>query len=393
MKIIGIIAEYNPFHSGHQYHIQESRKQFSEETAVVVVMSGHWVQQANCAIADKWKRTKMALSGGADLVIELPTLWAMSSAEKFARGAVSLLQGLGCVSHLSFGSELGDLTALYEVEKVLSQESFSPFLKEELKTGCSFPVARQRAVERILGESCEFLSRPNNILGLSYLEALTHLESDIQPMTVTRKGSGFHEISSEPLHRSATDIRAKLYEGRWGEAVDYLNDKGKGLLKDCPLPSLSDCERGMMAKIISMTAKDWGKLPDSGAGEGLPQRMEKYGKEARSVEEFLSLVKTKRYTHGRLRRLVLWAYLGLQEECSAPPYLRVLGMNSRGREVLQGRRNTLPLCTKTAHIHDFSPECQRVFAHEVRATELYGLCFPEMPERGREWLEGPVLEF
>ncbi|MFI3252945.1 MAG: nucleotidyltransferase family protein [Eubacteriales bacterium] len=396
MKVIGIIAEYNPFHSGHRYHIEESRKQFpQEETAVVVVMSGHWVQQANCAITDKWQRSKMALEGGADLVIELPTLWAMSSAEHFARGAVALLEGLGCVDALSFGSELGDLSALHKGQRALTHKDFPLFLKEELKKPCSFPVARQQAIEKILGESCDFLSLPNNILGLSYLDALAYFKSTIVPMTVARKGSGFHEITGESqnIHTSATDIRAKLYEGSWNAASPYLNEVGRNLLKHSALPSLSFCERGIMSKIMMMTAEAWAKLPDSGTGEGLPHRLEKYGKEAKSVEEFLSLVKTKRYTHGRLRRLVLWAYLGLQEESQFPPFLRVLGMNGKGREVLQGRTNTLPICTKTAHIHNFSQECQKVFAHEVAATELYGLCFPEIPIRGREWREKPVLLF
>lgn len=404
MNNIGIIAEYNPFHSGHKHHIEESKRlvaQSGEEPGVVVVMSGNWVQQANCAIADKWTRAKMALEGGADLILELPTPWATASAQRFARGAVATLAATGVVSHLSFGSEVGDIQQLHCLNQGLSHPDFTSFLKEELKTGCSFPSAREKALSRVLGaHHSQVLSMPNNTLGLEYLSALEHYNSTITPLTVSRTGAGFHQLlapeEKPPLHTSATDIRAKLHSGDWGYAQQYLSDRGDRLLKNQELPSFHHCQRVFLGKLISMTAADWAKLPDSGLGEGLPYRLEKVAQSAQSMEEFITKVKTKRYTQARIRRLLLWAFLNLtQDDCPEHPlYLRVLAMNRRGMTLLHTMKTsaTLPICTKATQIKGFSSECQRLFGQEVAYTDLYGLCFPNLPQRGREWTQSPVVD-
>ncbi len=190
MKIAGIVAEYNPFHTGHAYQIACTRAQLGEDCAVAAVMSGHWVQGGRPAIADKWTRTKLALLGGADLVLELPTVWAVSSAETFARGAVELLAAAQVVDVLSFGSECGDADKLRRAAICLNSPEYEAGLRRLVDGGTPFAAARQRAVEGLLGpELAELLSTPNNNLGVEYIRALDRLNRDIRPMTIRREGA------------------------------------------------------------------------------------------------------------------------------------------------------------------------------------------------------------
>ena len=398
MKIIGIVAEYNPFHTGHAYQIVQSRLALGSDTGVVAVMSGNWVQQAHCAIADKWTRARLALMGGADLVLDLPTLWATASAEGFARGAVSLLHGSGVVDTLSFGSELGEVAPLRLVAEGLNRPEYRDRLAVHLNGGLSFPAARQKAMEDLLGEDAALLSTPNNNLGIEYLRALNRLGSHITPMTVRRQGAAHNTISTDaPAFVSATHIRHNLTAGTPEDIRAYLGMAGAELLLDggVQLASLHRAERAILAKLRSMTASDWAKLPDSGQAEGLPQRLEKAGQQCTSVAHFLELTKTKRYTHARLRRLVLWAYLGLQADHipATPPYLRVLGFNRRGQDILKAMKQnaTLPILTKPAHARTLDEPGRTLFEQEARFTDLYDLCLDDIPVPGREWTQGPVL--
>ena len=414
MQVIGIVAEYNPFHSGHAYQIQESRRLVGADSAVVIVMSGNWVQQADCAIADKWLRARMALMGGADLVLELPTVWATASAEGFARGAVTLLDASGLVDYLSFGSECGSAAPLIQIAHCLSSPSCQKAMKELADTGLPFAQCRQKAVESILGkEAASPLSRPNNNLGIEYIRALNALHSPIHPMTILRRGAqhngvvvvrdkGGNSLSDPtampmPQFVSATQLRMDLMEGRWDQAEPYLVSSGRVLLEGntVGLPGLERAERAILARLRTMTAEDWARLPDSGGAEGLPQRLERAGRTCVSVQEFFDLVKVKRFTHARLRRLVLRAYLGITqaELPDKPHYLRVLGINARGRALLRDmkERAALPILTKPAHARTLSSEGQRLFELESQCTDLYDLCFETIPSPGREWRTGPVV--
>ena len=401
MKIAGIVAEYNPFHTGHAYQIQQTRAALGGDAGVVAVMSGNWVQQAGCAISDKWTRARLALMGGADLVLELPTVWAMSSAESFARGAINLLEGSGVVTHLSFGSECGDVDKLQRVAACLDSPVYQAGLRRFLDEGMTFAACRQAVVRGLLGEELSgLLSGPNNNLGVEYIRALNTLESAIQPMTVTRRGAGHNAFSNEgeqPPFVSATQLRAFLREGRWDAAEPYLVPGGRAILEEnsMGLPGLERVERAMLARVRTMTAADWARLPDSGTAEGLPQRLEKAGRQCTTMEEFYDLSKSKRYTHARLRRLALWAWLGLTEadRPEHPPYLRVLGFNSRGQAILKEmkERAVLPILTKPAHARDLEEVGRRLCELEARCTDLYDLCFETVPAPGREWTTGPVI--
>lgn len=400
MPNVGIVAEYNPFHTGHAYQINQTRRMVGWESAVVAVMSGNWVQQADCAVADKWIRARLALMSGVDLVLELPTVWATASAEAFARGAVAILEGCGVVDVLSFGSECGQVPPLAQAAECLDSPAYRWELARCLADGCSFAAARQEAVGILLGkETAELLSTPNNNLGVEYLRALRGMESRIRPVTVQRAGDPHGTLRQEGARSrflSATQIRGYLKEERWGLARPYLPPGTTEVLKESwsGFPSLSHLERAMLAKVRTMDGEDWAALPDSGASEGLPRRLVGAGRQACSMEEFFALAKTKRYSHARLRRLALRALLGIGRENIpySPPYVRVLGFNSRGQNLLREMREraSLPILTKPAHAHRLDQVGRQLFELEARCTDLYDLCLETIQTPGREWTTGPV---
>lgn len=408
MHVVGIVAEYNPFHTGHRYQLQESRRILGENTLVVAVMSGNWVQQADCAIADKWTRAHMALLGGVDLVLELPTVWATSSAEGFAKGATALLAASGVVDVISFGSECGDVQALNEIARCLDSDRYQEELRRMVDRGAPFPACRQAAVGLLLGDSCgALLSSPNNNLGVEYIRALNALGSSIRPISIQRcgyrhDGSGLVQptLSSPqaaPHFLSATQIRAYLQENRWESAEPYLLSGGLQLLEHNTgsLASLHRAHRAILAKFRTMSLKDWAALPDSAAAEGLPQRLERAGRQCTTVEEFYLLAHTKRYTYSRLKRLVLRSYLGISPDDipASPPYLRVLGFSKKGRILLQAMKTQaeLPILTKPAHAKMLDKPGRRLFQLEARCTDLYDLCLDPVPVPNREWTTGPVV--
>ena len=383
METAGIVAEYNPFHRGHAWHIAETRRRLGGDAPVVCVMSGHWVQRGECALADKWLRAALALDRGADLVVELPTPWAMASAESFARGAVSLLAATGVVDVLSFGSETGELAPLEEAAAALDAPDYPERLRAALGRGLSFPAARQEAA----GAAC--LSAPNNNLGVEYLRSLRALGSTIRPLTVPRQGAG-HDGPAAGGFASASELRRLLRAGRGEEAAPYLTAPWSGELAD-----MQHIERAVLSRLRTMGEGDWAALPDGGGAEGLPSRLAKAAREAVSLEDFYTRAKTRRYPHARLRRLALAAFLGLRaaERPAAPPYVRVLGLGGRGRVLLRRMKDTcpLPVIVKPAQAREMDGPAQTLFESEARYTDLYGLCFPAPRPCGAEWIHSPVV--
>ena len=383
METAGIVAEYNPFHRGHAWHIAETRRRLGGDAPVVCVMSGHWVQRGECALADKWLRAALALDRGADLVVELPTPWAMASAESFARGAVSLLAATGVVDVLSFGSETGELAPLEEAAAALDAPDYPERLRAALGRGLSFPAARQEAA----GAAC--LSAPNNNLGVEYLRSIRALGSTIRPLTVPRQGVG-HDGPAAGGFASASELRRLLRAGRGEEAAPYLTAPWSGELAD-----MQHIERAVLARLRTMGEGDWAALPDGGGAEGLPSRLAKAAREAVSLEDFYTRAKTRRYPHARLRRLALAAFLGLRaaERPAAPPYVRVLGLGGRGRALLRKMKDTcpLPVIVKPAQARELDGPARMLFESEARYTDLYGLCFPAPRPCGAEWIHSPVV--
>ena len=400
MKIAGIVAEYNPFHTGHAYQIACTRAQLGEDCAIAAVMSGHWVQGGRPAIADKWTRTKLALLGGADLVLELPTVWAVSSAETFARGAVELLALTQVVDNLSFGSECGDIGKLCQVACCLNTPRYQELVRSYAQQQIPFAAARQRAVAELLGpEWAALLDTPNNNLGIEYLRNLERDGWAMGAVTVRREGAPHDSLlrgTERPRFCSATQLRAYLEREDWAALEPYLPEGGLEVLRDgwTGFPSLKRAERSVLARLRTMTAEDWAVIPDSGAGEGMPPRLERAGQQCRSLEEFIALAKPKHWTQARMRRLLVWAWLGLTQEDrpDRPPYLRVLGFNSRGQAVLKEmkERAHLPILTKPAHARSLDGPGRRLFDLEARCTDLYDLCLEAVPTPGREWTTSPV---
>lgn len=372
MDVAGIVAEYNPFHAGHAFHIRQTRRQLGE-CAVIAVMSGNFVQRGECAVLDKWARAKAALEGGADLVLELPTVYAVSSAEGFARGAVELLAATGVVTHLSFGSECGETEALRRLASCLDSPRYSDALRRFLDAGLPFAACRQRAVGELLGEdAAELLSCPNNNLGIEYIRALNAMKRPIQPVTVPRAGAG-HDGGDDPDYPSASFLREKILAGE----VPAENPA-----------SLRRGERWVLSALRGMDEADFAALPD--CGEGLSHRLYRAARQGRTLEEVYALAKTKRYAHSRIRRCVLWGALGLTQDGrpAHPPYLRVLGAGPRGREVLREmkKRAALPVITKPAHGRGIP-----LLELEGRCTDLYQLCREAPGPCGTEWTGNPVM--
>lgn len=396
MGVCGIITEYNPFHLGHIYQLSETRNILGENSFIVCVMSGNYVQRGECAIVDKWSRTRAALQGGADLVLELPTPWATASAEAFARGAVEILAATGVVDQISFGSEAGTMDDLYSAARCMDTAAYQEALHQELGRGLSFATAREEAVRSLVGSGADCLATPNNNLAVEYLRALP---ANISAMTVKRVGVS-HDGGTAEGFASASALRKLLQNGDVAGARAYLPpgmaaELERAIGAGIAPASLDYAQRAILARLRTMTEGEFASLPDSGAAEGLPARLVKAAAQACTLEEFYQIAKTKRYAHARLRRLALWAFLGLRAEHRTPhlPYIRVLGLNGRGQELLARMKKTctLPVITKPAHARKLTGEGLELFCRESGYTDLYALCTPKTQPCGLEWTTGPVV--
>ena len=376
VNVVGIVAEYNPFHTGHAFHLAETRRRLGECTAVVV-MSGHFVQRGECAVFDKWTRARAALEGGADLVLELPTVWAAASAERFAWGAVNILREAGADA-LSFGSESGDEHGLREVAACLDRTEFHAGLRRFLDRGLPFAACRQAAVRELMGEApAALLSGPNDNLGVEYLKAARRLGWEPEAVAIPRRGAG-HDGGCHPDHPSASWLRERIVSGE--------------LEAENPADMMTG-QRWMLAALRRMDESGFAALPD--CGEGLSHRFFRAARQGRTLDEVYALVKTRRYAHARIRRAALWGALGLTERDrpDAPPYLRVLGAGERGRALLRELKKTarLPVITKPAHARKLDGPGQRLFELEARCTDLYQLCRKTPGPCALEWTSGPVM--
>lgn len=401
MRTAGIIIEYNPLHAGHLYQLEETRRILGQDTAIIGVMSGDFVQRGDFAIVGRQARAKAAVESGVDLVLELPLPWAVGSAERFADGGVAALAATGVVDRLVFGSECGDAAALERVASVLLSEGFPALLKQELSTGVSFAAARQQAVERMAtSEDAALLAQPNNILGVEYCKSLLRRESAIRPLTIQRKGAGYHETEPEAELPSATMLRQLLRSGEREKALTRMAPAMRAAFEEearlgrAPV-LLETCERAILARLRSMSEADFAAL-DEGR-EGLYHRLYEASRTAAGLEEILESAKTKRYAYARLRRMVLWAWLGMtpKDFPEEIPYLRVLAANETGRELLGRMRKTaaVPVVTKPQHVRRLSREAQALFELEARAADLYALAYPDLSAAvgGRLWREGPMI--
>ena len=334
MKTVGIICEYNPLHLGHKKQMDEIRRIFGRDTAIVCLMSGNFVQRGTPAILDKSIRAKAAVCCGADLVLELPTEYTLSSAEGFAAGGVKIL-GDFC-DYLCFGAETADPELLLATTKALLSDEFPPLLKAQLETGKSFPAARQAALSQ-MGLDANLLETPNNILAVEYCKAILAQGSAMKPLPIHRGGS-YHDELPEAENPSATSIR-KLMRTT-GDFKSFVPEHAQGLFTDAPLHTLESGERAILGKLRAMTDAQFEALPYG--SEGLWRKFMHACREQTTLEDIIAATKSKRYTRSRIDRMIMCAFLGLTEaDLAAPvPYVRVLALNDRGRGVLKKARET-----------------------------------------------------
>ena len=391
MKIAGIIAEYNPFHRGHACHIAQTRVQGA--THIAAVMSGNFVQRAEPAIAQKHLRTRAALAGGVDLVLEQPLPWALSGAQGFARGAAALLDALGCVDVLSFGSESGDLAGICLASELLDSPKLPELLRPLLESGLPFAKARETAIAQLAGRgAADLLCSPNDTLAVEYVNALRRIGSKIEPLAIARKGAQHDSAQGEAGFYSASQIREIMRVG--GDWTALLPPECIPIYQNANCPSQPQkLETAILARMRSVTAQELAAAPD--ISEGIENRLLAAARQAITLEELLQLAKTKRYSHARLRRIVWSVFLGLCNtyKNEAPPYLRVLGMTPRGREILRSARKTaaLPIVMKIADVSVLDDKAQQIFALECRAADLFGLCLPQVLPCGGEYTENVVI--
>ncbi len=397
MKIGGIVAEYNPFHNGHKYQLHKSIET-GELTHTVAVMSSNYVQRGETAIVSKWARAEMAVKNGVDLVIELPTLWSTSYAQRFAEGAVSLLDALGCVDVLSFGSEIGNIDELIACKNAINSEEVKERLKENLDLGLGFATARAEALRSVCGNRFfDILEGANNTLGIEYLNALDTLGSDIVPMTIRRKGAAHDSIMRSDNFASASEIRKMIRENNneWKmyvpqSVVDIYNREAGEEKAPCLNEKL---EFSILCCMRQLSAEDIGLSPD--VSEGIEYRIHDAALKARTLDELYSLAKTKRYSHARIRRIVLHAFMGFTKDDykGNPPYIHVLAMNDKGKEILKEAKEKakLPIITKASDFDELDEYGRHVFSLEDMCTDVFSLSSPAILPCGREKTNGIIV--
>lgn len=379
--ILGIVSEYNPFHNGHLMHLQKS-KELTHTDFTIAVMSGNFVQRGDTSIVDKWTKAEMALKSGVDLVIELPTLYAISSAENFADGAIKILNSLGIVDYVSFGSEIGEITPLDDVASVLYKEpkEFSSLIIRQLRSGLSYPKARELAIQMYFGSSQKYtdvLENPNNILGIEYLKSLKRLKSPITPITLKRKYSDYNSNDIKSGIASATAIRTMLQKGKNihyvvpYETYELLEEKKKyGQI----IPSLSIFSKEIIYTLRKMTLSKIATLPD--VSEGLENKIKAAANTSNNLEELILKIKSKRYTQSRIQRILLYALLNISEKDitmskKQMPYIRVLGFNKNGKKIISAIANQNPKLQIIVSVKKFMENNTDKHLHTMISKDIF----------------------
>ena len=387
MDAVGVVCEFDPMHLGHERLLRQAKADTG--LPVVCAMSGNYIQRGGMACLNKFARAEMAVLCGADLVVELPTPWAMATAERFADGGVSLLAGCG-VKHLYFGSECGDIAALDAAAEALLREEFQADILRELQTGLSYAVARQAALEKRIGGSASLLSQPNNTLAVEYLKAIRRRELPLSAATVRRTDGGHHGAAS------ASQIRALLAAGQAADAFALMPPAAAGILgremkKGLAPADPARLETAMLSRLRLMDEADF--APYDGGGEGLYRRVYRAVQAGVSLGDILTRATTKRYPTARVRRMLWAAFLNLEPPPAEIPYIRVLAATEAGRKLLrQMQHSGVPVLTKAADVGRLGPAAQALFTREARRTDVFALACPINPSVcGEDWRHTPVM--
>ncbi len=381
MRVVGIIAEYNPLHNGHIYHLERA-KALSDADFCVVVLSGNFVQRGEAACTDKFSRATWALRAGADLVLELPSVYAVAPAERFATGAVRTLNATGVVTDLAFGCEAPDLRTLYQISDIIATEppALQEAIKKHLSLGKSYPRARFDALSEygIPKSMLAAIAQPNNILAVEYLGAIRQYAKGIEPLPIERIGTGYHSEEIVGEFASATAIRKAIIEGRNEILSTMPSFVGGPLLYDdqfiIPQEALSDV---MLYAIRRMNTAELAALPD--VAEGFENVLYRAVREARSLTEFYEKIKTKRYTLARCKRIVASALLGITSDqvrklaqSREGSYLKVLGFRRQARTLISeiAKRKTAPLFLRNSDLEDCPAFIRQNVETDLLSTDI-----------------------
>ena len=385
--IVGIITEYNPFHNGHLYQINKIREEFGEDTAIVAIMSGNYVQRGGVAIADKFTRAKCAVLSGVNLVLELPFPFSMSSAEFFAKGAISILDNLGCIDVLSFGSEHGDITSLVNIATAMSSEkytdAFSKISSDSKFVKLGYPQLCELAIKEVIGENTEFDFTPNNILGIEYIKALQSLNSNIKPHTIQRLNSSYSDEQIIPGSiQSATAIRNNLFEDGVS-ALEYVPNAVKNILLNASENGDFPCDEEKLSSAIISSFRldlpsDHEKIHD--AAGGLYNRLRAISFETNTISDMVRSAETKKFTKARVRRAIYNTYLSVtsSQVKESPQFTQILALDSIGRSILKSiRKNSdFPILTKPSDTDGLSELAKRQKDVSDRADSVFQLTKP-----------------
>ncbi len=427
LKVLGIIVEYNPFHNGHLYHLNNA-KEIVKPDYTIAVMSGSFCQRGEPAIIDKFSRAQIALLNGVDIVFELPFVYATQDAGGFAKGAVWLLERTNVVTDIVFGSESANIDFLTKIATVMidQPEPFPRLMKEELKKGHSFPNARKYALLRYFELTREMdpkevlkIEKSNDILGVEYIKSLKELKSNIKAHLIKRIGAEDTDKNFKGKFSSATAIRKMILDGQWDKVTQAVPEKSLEIisreLNEGRGPvTLQQLEQIVLAKIRLMSREDLQRL--YGFSEGIDLRFIQCASKFGEFDQFLSCIKTKRFTMSKIRRLLLYTLFNVSQEflsrCNelGPQYLRVLGFNNKGRQLLSmiKRRSAIPVlsvCSLYRKVLEkvlkdktgrfiVDPELfEKQLLFDVQSTSIHSLLFPSKSERSadRDFHIPPVI--
>lgn len=382
-KVLGIIAEYNPFHNGHLFHIQESINQ-AEADATVCVISGNFVQRGNTSIIDKWTKAKMAILNGADLVIELPTIYSTSSAENFAEGAIKLLDSLGIIDTVSFGMEAKDLATLNNIANVLYQEpkEYVTMLNHELGKGVSFPKARENALMVYLNDVKRYanvLAGANNILAIEYLKAIKKLKSPLNPIGVKREKVLYHDEIIVDDFASATAIRKMISNRQFDDIRKVIPRSsyillGQELKKGHYVLDLSKFQKEIIYILRKMTLEEIKALPD--VTEGLEHVIKNAADSCNNIIDLVNIIKSKRYTQTRIQRILIYALLGITQKMmetskKTVPYARILGYTEKGKSLMSEMMQLNPKLNMVTSVKKFIETSKNKALKEMLQLDIY----------------------
>ena len=390
-KVLGIIAEYNPFHNGHLLHLTKSKEETGAEYSICI-MSGNFVQRGNTSIVNKWVKTEMALKSGIDLVLELPTVYSISSAENFAEGAIKLLNSLKIVDTVSFGSENSDIDILNRISGILYEEpkQYVEFLNEELKKGLSFPKARENAILLYLNDQkySNILNQPNNTLAIEYLKALKKYKSHIMPIAIKREKAFYNSNCIVDEYASATAIRNMIVNNQFNDIRKVMPRLAYDLLmqeieNNQYVIDISKFEKEILYSIRRLSTADLKKFPE--VNEGLENAIKNAANSCNTLAELINIIKSKRYTQTRIQRILLYILLNITKKDmyisrKTVPYARILGYSPKGKELISEIYNANPKITLITSVKNFfdssnNKTYKNMLSKDILATNIYTLAY------------------